>query len=150
MAMKSKHQRLILVIIAMAAVIGAGLLAASALKDEAAYFYAPDDVRVKGVEPGRAIRLGGMVVPGSLKKEADGVTIRFDVTDGKGTVPARFTGIVPDLFREGSGVVGEGAFNKNGTFIATNILAKHDERYMPRELEGMSYNETTREMKVER
>lgn len=148
--MKSKHQRLILVIIAMAAVIGAGLLAASALKDEAAYFYAPDDVRVKGVEPGRAIRLGGMVVPGSLKKEADGVTIRFDVTDGKGTVPARFTGIVPDLFREGSGVVGEGAFNKNGTFIATNILAKHDERYMPRELEGMSYNETTREMKVER
>lgn len=150
MAMKSKHQRLILAIIAMAAVIGAGLLAASALKDEAAYFYAPDDVRVKGVEPGRAIRLGGMVVPGSLKKEADGVTIRFDVTDGKGTVPARFTGIVPDLFREGSGVVGEGAFNKNGTFIATNILAKHDERYMPRELEGMSYNETTREMKVER
>ena len=150
MAMKSKHQRLILVIIAMAAVIGAGLLAASALKDEAAYFYAPDDVRVKGVEPCRAIRLGGMVVPGSLKKEADGVTIRFDVTDGKGTVPARFTGIVPDLFREGSGVVGEGAFNKNGTFIATNILAKHDERYMPRELEGMSYNETTREMKVER
>ena len=150
MAMKSKHQRLILVIIAMAAVIGAGLLAASALKDEAAYFYAPDDVRVKGVEPGRAIRLGGMVVPGSLKKEADGVTIRFDVTDGKGTVPARFTGIVPDLFREGSGVVGEGAFNKDGTFIATNILAKHDERYMPRELEGMSYNETTREMKVER
>ncbi len=150
MAMKSKHQRLILVIIAMGAVIGAGLLAASALKDEAAYFYAPDDVRVKGVEPGRAIRLGGMVVPGSLKKETDGVTIRFDVTDGKGTVPARFTGIVPDLFREGSGVVGEGAFNKNGTFIATNILAKHDERYMPRELEGMSYNETTREMKVER
>ena len=150
MAMKSKHQRLILVIIAMAAVIGAGLLAASALKDEAAYFYAPDDVRVKGVEPGRAIRLGGMVVPGSLKKETDGVTIRFDVTDGKGTVPARFTGIVPDLFREGSGVVGEGAFNKDGTFIATNILAKHDERYMPRELEGMSYNETTREMKVER
>jgi len=150
MAMKSKHQRLILVIIAMGAVIGAGLLAASALKDEAAYFYAPDDVRVKGVEPGRAIRLGGMVVPGSLKKEADGVTIRFDVTDGKGTVPARFTGIVPDLFREGSGVVGEGAFNKDGTFIATNILAKHDERYMPRELEGMSYNETTREMKVER
>ena len=150
MAMKSKHQRLILVIIAMAAVIGAGLLAASALKDEAAYFYAPDDVRVKGVEPGRAIRLGGMVVPGSLKKDTDGVTIRFDVTDGKGTVPARFTGIVPDLFREGSGVVGEGAFNKDGTFIATNILAKHDERYMPRELEGMSYNETTREMKVER
>jgi len=150
MAMKSKHQRLILAIIAAVAVIGAGLLAASALKDEAAYFYAPNDVKVKGVEPGKAIRLGGMVVAGSLKKEADGVTIRFDVTDGKATVPARFTGIAPDLFREGSGVVAEGSFDKGGTFIATELLAKHDERYMPRELEGMNYNETTHEMKVDR
>jgi len=140
MAMKSKHQRLILAIIAIVAVIGAGLLAASALKDEAAYFYTPDDVKVKGVEPGRAIRLGGMVVVGSLGKQADGVTMRFDVTDGKATVPARFTGIAPDLFREGSGVVAEGSFDKSGTFIATELLAKHDERYMPRELEGIDYN----------
>lgn len=148
MAMKSKHQRLILAIIAIVAVIAAGLLAASALKDEAAYFYTPNDATVKGVEPGRAIRLGGMVVVGSLRKEADGVTIRFDVTDGKATVPARFTGIAPDLFREGSGVVAEGSFDRSGTFIATELLAKHDERYMPRELEGMTYNETTHEMKA--
>lgn len=146
MAMKSKHQRLILAIIAIIAVIGAGLLAASALKDEAAYFYTPHDVKTKGVEPGKAIRLGGMVVGGSLKKQADGVTIAFDVTDGKATVPARFTGIAPDLFREGSGVVAEGAFDRGGTFIATELLAKHDERYMPRELEGMTYNVASHEM----
>jgi len=139
-----------LAIIALVAVIAAGLLAASALKDEAAYFYAPNDVKTKGVEPGKAIRLGGMVVAGSLKKAADGVTITFDVTDGKATVPASFTGIAPDLFREGSGVVAEGAFDKNGTFVATELLAKHDERYMPRELEGMNYNAATHEMKAER
>tara|TARA_R110000782_G_scaffold78293_5_gene156124 strand:+ start:114270 stop:114722 length:453 start_codon:yes stop_codon:yes gene_type:complete len=149
MAMKSKHQRLVLAIIALVAVVGAGLLAASALKDEAAYFYAPNDVKVKGVEPGKAIRLGGMVVTGSLKKAPDGVTIHFDVTDGKATVPAVFTGIAPDLFREGSGMVAEGSFDKNGTFVATELLAKHDERYMPRELEGMTYNETTHEVKVD-
>ena len=148
--MKAKHQRLILVLAALVAVVGAGLLAASALKDEAAYFYAPGDVKTKGVEPGKAIRLGGMVVKNSLKRAPDGVTIRFDVTDGKATVPATFSGIAPDLFKEGSGVVAEGSFDTRGTFVATNLLAKHDERYMPRELEGMTYNETTRQMQVER
>jgi cytochrome c-type biogenesis protein CcmE len=148
--MKAKHQRLVLALAALAALIGAGLLAASALKDEAAYFYTPNDVKTKGVEPEKAIRLGGMVVKGSLKRASDGVTIHFDVTDGKATVPARFTGIAPDLFREGSGVVAEGSFDSNGTFEATNLLAKHDERYMPRELEGMKYDEKTRQMKVDR
>lgn len=150
MAMKTKHQRLVLAIIAIIAVIGAGLLAASALKDEAAYFYAPNDVKVKGVEPGKAIRLGGMVVGGSIKKQADGVTISFDVTDGKATVPARFTGIAPDLFKEGSGVVAEGSFDNKGVFIADNLLAKHDERYMPRELEGLDYNATSHQMNAEK
>lgn len=148
--MKAKHQRLILALAALAALIGAGLLAASALKDEAAYFYAPADVRAKGVEPGKAIRLGGMVVKHSIRRAADGITIRFDVTDGKATVPATFSGITPDLFREGSGVVAEGAFDRNGTFVATNLLAKHDERYMPRELEGMQYDEKTHQMKAAR
>ncbi|MEC3911188.1 cytochrome c maturation protein CcmE [Sphingobium sp. CR2-8] len=148
--MKAKHQRLILALAALVALIGAGLLAASALKDEAAYFYAPNDVKTKGVEPGKAIRLGGMVVKGSLQRAADGVTIRFDVTDGKATVPATFSGIAPDLFKEGSGVVAEGAFDSKGLFVASNLLAKHDERYMPRELEGMNYNETTHEMKADK
>ena len=147
--MKAKHQRLILAVVALLALVGAGLLAASALKDEAAYFYAPADIKAKGVEPGKAIRLGGMVVKGSLKRAPDGVTIRFDVTDGKASVPATFKGIAPDLFREGSGVVAEGSFNQSGVFVATNLLAKHDERYMPRELEGMTYNETSHQMKVE-
>src|SRR3546814_3250263 len=112
--MKAKHQRLILILAALAALFGAGLLAASALREEAAYFYAPNDVKTKGVEPGRAIRLGGMVVQGSLARAADGVTIHFDVTDGKATVPAIFNGIAPDLFKEGSGVIAEGAFDQSG------------------------------------
>jgi cytochrome c-type biogenesis protein CcmE len=147
---KAKHQRLILALVALAALIGAGLLAASALRQEAAYFYAPGDVKAKGVEPGKAIRLGGMVVKGSLKRAPDGITMTFDVTDGKATVPAIFSGIAPDLFKEGSGVVAEGSFDAKGVFLATNLLAKHDERYMPRELEGMSYNETTRELQVDK
>lgn len=146
--MKAKHQRLVLALVALAALIGAGLLAASALKDEAAYFYTPADARTKGVEPGKAIRLGGMVVKNSITRARDGVTIRFDVTDGKATVPATFSGIAPDLFKEGSGVVAEGAFDARGTFVATNLLAKHDERYMPRELDGMQYNETIHELKA--
>ncbi len=148
--MKAKHQRLVLVIAALVAIIGAALLAMSALKDEAAYFYTPNDVKTKGVEPGKAVRLGGMVVKGSLKRAADGITIRFNVTDGKATVPATFSGIAPDLFKEGSGVVAEGAFDDKGFFRATNLLAKHDERYMPRELDGMTYNETTHEMQTPR
>lgn len=145
--MKSKHQRLILVLVALIALIGAGLLAASALKDEAAYFYTPQDAKTKGVEPGKAVRLGGMVVKGSLKKQADGVTIQFDVTDGKATVPATFSGIAPDLFREGSGVIAEGAFDTKGRFMANNLLAKHDERYMPREMAGMKYDDTSHQMR---
>ena len=145
--MKSKHQRLILALAALVAIIAAGLLAASALKDEAAYFYVPNDVKTKGVEPGKAVRLGGMVEKGSLRHEADGVTIRCTVTDGKAQVALTFKGIAPDLFREGSGVVAEGAFDTQGTFVASNLLAKHDERYMPREMEGMQYDETTHQMK---
>lgn len=147
-AVKGKHQRLILVIVAIVALIGAALLAMSALKDQAAYFYTPSDARTKGVEPGKPIRLGGMVVKGSLQRAADGVSIRFDVSDGKDTVPATFSGIAPDLFREGSGVVAEGSFDRAGTFVATNLLAKHDERYMPRELDGMTYNDKTHKIET--
>lgn len=144
--MKAKHQRLILALVALAALIGAGLLAASALRDEAAYFYTPNDALTKHVEPGKPIRLGGMVVKGSLKRAADGITIEFNVTDNKATVPATFSGIAPDLFKEGSGVVAEGTFDARGTFVATNLLAKHDERYMPRELNGMKYDEKSHEL----
>jgi cytochrome c-type biogenesis protein CcmE len=146
--MKPKHQRLILALLALAAIVGAGLLATSALRDEAAFFYAPADAKARPPEPGKPVRLGGMVVAGSLKRAPDGVTIHFDVTDGKATVPVTFAGLPPDLFKEGSGVVAEGAFDAKGAFVASNLLAKHDERYMPRELDGVVYNETTHEMKA--
>jgi len=147
-ALKGKHQRLILIVLGLVAVIGAALLAMSALKDQAAYFFTPAEARAANVEPGRAIRLGGMVVPGSLKRQADGVTIRFDLTDGKASVPASFSGITPDLFKENSGAIAEGSFDEAGIFRATNILAKHDERYMPREMEGIQYDATTHKVET--
>ncbi|CUS46796.1 MAG: cytochrome c maturation protein CcmE [Pseudomonadota bacterium] len=134
--MKAKHQRLTLALLAVAAVIGAALLALSALKDQAAFFYAPGDVKKDGLPIGRAVRLGGMVEAGSIAKLPDGISIRFIVTDGVAKVPVAFKGIVPDLFREKSGVVAEGSFNPDGSFTATNLLAKHDEKYMPPEIAG--------------
>ena len=134
--MKVKHQRLTLALLALAAVIGAALLALSALKDQASFFYAPSDVVKDGLPLGKAVRLGGMVEAGSVKHLPDGVSIHFVVTDGKATVPVRFSGIVPDLFREKSGVVAEGQFQLDGSFVATNLLAKHDEKYMPPEVAG--------------
>lgn len=130
----AKSQRLVLVLLALAAVAAAALLALSALRDQAAFFYAPSDVARDGVPLGRAVRLGGMVEAGSVRRAADGVTVRFTVTDGRATTPVSFAGIVPDLFRERSGVVAEGQFRPDGAFVADNLLAKHDERYMPPEL----------------
>jgi cytochrome c-type biogenesis protein CcmE len=135
--MKAKHQRLTLGVVAVVALIGAALLATSALKDRAAYFYSPADIERVGVPVGEAIRLGGMVADKSIVREPDGVTIRFTVYDGAAEVPVRFTGIVPDLFQENSGVVAEGRFQKGGLFVADNILAKHDERYMPPQMAGV-------------
>lgn len=134
--MKAKNQRLTLALLAVAAVLGAALLAMSALKDQAAYFYTPSDVMKDHVAPGTAVRLGGMVIQGSLKRLPDGVTINFMVTDNAASVPVRFSGIVPSLFREGSGVVADGRFDAAGTFVADTILAKHDERYMPPQVAG--------------
>ncbi len=129
--MKAKHQRLTLAAVAIIAVGGSSVLAMSGLKDQAAYFYAPEDVARGNLAPGRAARLGGMVANGSLRRAADGVTIDFVVADAVARVPVRFTGIAPDLFREGSGVVAEGRFRADGSFAADTLLAKHDERYMP-------------------
>ena len=134
--MKPKNQRLTLLILAVAAVAGAVLLAMAALKDQAAYFYAPGDVAREGLPLGRAVRIGGMVEGGSLRREADGVTIRFTVRDETPhSIRVRFRGIPPDLFRENSGVVAEGRFQPDGLFVANEILAKHDERYMPPRLD---------------
>ena len=131
MMVKPKHQRLILIVLAVAALAGAVLLAMWGLQDRAAYFVTPSDISAGRAVPDRAMRLGGMVVKGSLQRDPDGLTIRFTVSDGKATTPVVFRGITPDLFREGSGVVAEGRLESNGLFVADNILAKHDERYMP-------------------
>jgi cytochrome c-type biogenesis protein CcmE len=132
---KAKNQRLTLLILAAIAVLGAVLLGMWGLRDNAAFFYAPADVARKGLPLDQNVRIGGMVQGGSLKRQADGVTIDFLVGDETAaTIPVRFTGIAPDLFKENSGVVAEGRFRPDGTFVADEILAKHDENYMPPEL----------------
>jgi len=128
---KAKHQRLVLALLAVVALLGAVLLAMSALKDQAAYFYAPGDVKRLGVPLDKPVRLGGMVAAHSIVKAADGVTITFIVEDGISTVKVHYTGITPDLFRENAGVIAEGRFTAPDQFTATTILAKHDEKYMP-------------------
>ena len=135
--MKPKNQRLVLLTVAIVAVLVAVLLAMWGLRDRASYFYTPADVMAGKAHDGEAIRLGGMVKKGSVKHEADGVTIRFLMTDGKAATPVAFRGIPPDLFREGSGAVAEGRL-QNGVFVADTILAKHDERYMPPELGNLA------------
>ena len=132
--MKAKHQRLWLVVGALGALGGAGVLAFSTLGEKATYFYAPADL-ASGPAPTAAIRLGRMVQEGSLVR--DGATVRFTVTDMKQTVPVTYTGILPDLFREGQGVIAEGKIDPaTGLFTADTILAKHDENYMPPEVAG--------------
>ena len=137
--MKAKHQRLVLIVFALVALIGASLLAIYALRNQASYFYLPEQMVAEPPQPGQAVRLGGMVEAGSLEKLADGVTVTFAVTGRENSrIPVRYSGILPDLFVEGSGVVAEGRLDSGGTFVADNLLAKHDENYVPRELEGMS------------
>lgn len=136
--MKAKHQRLVLVVIALLAIVGAGLMAAWGLRNQANYFYLPEQMATEPPAVGQAVRLGGMVQKGSIRTAADGVTVNFVVTGNTAdTVPVRYSGILPDLFTEGSGVVAEGSLGPDGVFMATNLLAKHDENYVPKELEGM-------------
>jgi cytochrome c-type biogenesis protein CcmE len=135
--MKPKNQRLVLVSVAIVAVLAAVLLAMWGLKDKAAYFYTPADIAAGKAVTGRTMRLGGMVEQHSLQRDPDGVTVRFIVTDGKARLPVTYRGITPDLFREGSGVVAEGQL-QSGQFVASTILAKHDERYMPPELGNLA------------
>ena len=143
---KAKNQRLTLLALAIAAVLGAVLLGMSALRDQAAYFYAPADVARKGLPLDRPVRIGGMVKDRSIRRAPDGVTIDFIVGDETpATIPVRFTGIAPDLFKENSGVVAEGRFLPSGLFVASEILAKHDENYMPPELarDGVKHKSET-------
>ena len=141
--MKAKHQRLVLLVIALAAMLGAVLLAMSAIRGQASFFYAPGDVAAKGLPLDRAVRIGGMVRAGSIRRHPDGVTIDFLVGDDtEATIAVRYTGITPDLFRENSGVIAEGRFQPDGRFVASEILAKHDENYVPPELARRGLHKT--------
>jgi cytochrome c-type biogenesis protein CcmE len=138
--MKPKHQRLLLAVIAVFALIGAGLIAAAALREEASYFYTPTTLASANVAPGKAIRLGGMVQKGSIVRAHDGVSIIFTVQDKDKTQKVAYRGITPDLFVEGSGVVADGRLGADGIFIADSLLAKHDENYVPKELADIDMN----------
>jgi cytochrome c-type biogenesis protein CcmE len=140
---KRKNQRLVLLLFAMAAMLGVAVLAMWGMRSQASFFYAPGDVAARGLPLDRAVRIGGMVKQGSIRRHPNGVTIDFLVGDNTlSTIAVRYTGITPDLFREDSGVIAEGRFRPDGSFVATEILAKHDENYMPPELQRRGLHKT--------
>ena len=131
---RRKRRRMVLLLSGMAALGAAALLMGFAFRDSIVFFYSPSEVMERGVEAGRRIRLGGLVQQDSVVRDRDGLTVAFRVTDLAETVPVLYRGLLPDLFREGQGVVAEGAFDAGGRFVASQVLAKHDEAYMPREV----------------
>lgn len=131
--MTRKQKRLAVISGGIAFLVAAVLLVMFAFSQSIAYFYVPGDLAKANVPPGTRIRLGGLVEAGTVKR-GEGSTITFTVTDTLSTVPVTYTGILPDLFREGQGVVAEGAFGTEGLFIADTVLAKHDETYMPKDV----------------
>lgn len=131
--MTRRQRRLTLIGLAGIVLAVAAGLVLYALSDRIVFFNSPSDIRANAPAPGQRIRLGGLVVEGSVVKGADG-SVRFSVTDGGASVPVAYRGILPDLFREGQGVVTEGVLEPDGGFSADTVLAKHDENYMPKEV----------------
>jgi len=129
-----KRRRLLALGIGMFLLAAATALVLAAFNENLVFFYSPSDLAEKSVGPDRRIRIGGLVEPQSLRRQADGREIDFRVTDGKTTVAVTYDGVLPDLFREGQGVVAEGRLRPDGVFAATSVLAKHDEKYMPPEV----------------
>ena len=131
--MTRKQRRLILIGSSLGVLAVAAALVLSALKDSIVFFNSPSDVVEKHVAVGTRIRLGGLVKPGTVER-GEQLMVRFEVTDGKSAIPVSYQGVLPDLFREGQGVIAEGALEQSGVFKADAVLAKHDEKYMPREV----------------
>jgi cytochrome c-type biogenesis protein CcmE len=131
--MTRKQRRLVLIGSGLAVLAVAVALMLNAFRDSIVFFNSPSDVAERHVPPGTRIRLGGLVKDGSVVR-GDNLVIRFAVTDGKNEIPVHYQGVLPDLFREGQGVVAEGALASGGVFNADTILAKHDETYMPKEV----------------
>ncbi len=132
--MKPKHRRLFGIMAAMVGLGAAVALVLTALEDNIVFFYSPTDVAEKAPQAGRRLRIGGLVKEESVRRLADGVTVAFVVTDLSNELKVTFRGVLPDLFREGQGVVAEGTFDPAGIFMASEVLAKHDENYMPAEV----------------
>ena len=133
--MKARHKRLTFIVVGLAGLAVAIGLIANAFNQNLVFFFSPSDIQAKQAPVNQNFRLGGLVEEGSLKRENDGLTVHFVVTDNANTIPVTFTGILPDLFREGQGVVAQGKLNENGVFMAKEVLAKHDETYMPPEVQ---------------
>jgi len=133
--MKARHKRLTFIVVGVAGLAVAIGLIANAFNQNLVFFFSPSDIQAKQAPVNQNFRLGGLVEEGSLKRENDGLTVHFVVTDNANTIPVTFTGILPDLFREGQGVVAQGKLNENGVFMAKEVLAKHDETYMPPEVQ---------------
>ena len=131
---KPKQQRLVLALAALAVMVVAGVFATLALQDTAAYFKAPSDIAADHPAPGETFRLGGLVKAGSVSRSEDGLVLNFTVTDMKADTLVSYRGIVPDLFRENQGVIATGSLGADGRFSAKELLAKHDENYMPPEV----------------
>jgi len=129
--MKPKHQRLLMLALAVAALGGAVAATLVALEENMVFFHSPTELATKEVAPSQRLRIGGLVAENSVVKS--GSDVRFVVTDGAHTINVAYRGLLPDLFREGQGIVAEGTF-QNGTFTAREVLAKHDENYMPPEV----------------
>ncbi len=133
--MNPKRKKRLLFVLAIVAGVGVAVFfALSAFQENLLYFFSPSQVVAGEAPQQRAFRIGGLVTDGSLRRESDGLTVHFTVTDTAATVPIRYKGILPDLFREGQGIVAMGRLGNNGTFVADQVLAKHDENYMPPEV----------------
>ena len=132
--MTRKRRRLLAVLAGMGMLGIAAVLVLNAFSDSLVFFYSPSDLKAKAVPQGRMLRIGGLVEEASVKRGGDGKTVTFRITDGSAAVPVTYSGALPDLFREGQGVVVEGRLDGAGEVRAASVLAKHDERYMPREV----------------
>jgi cytochrome c-type biogenesis protein CcmE len=132
--MTRKRRRLYILLAAMSALAVATALMLAAFQDNLVFFYTPSDAAANNVAAGTSFRLGGLVEEGSVKRLPDGLTVEFTVTDTQTRMGVTYTGILPDLFREGQGVVAEGRLREDGVFVARDVLAKHDENYMPPEV----------------
>ncbi len=132
--MSRKRRRLLALALGLSMLGAATAMVLAAFSDDLVFFYSPSDLVAKAIGPGRRIRIGGVVESGSLVHEADGHDVGFRVTDGKTNISVVYNGVLPDLFREGQGVVAEGRLRPDGVFAASTVLAKHDEKYMPPEV----------------